>query len=117
MRTLILACPLLLGLTIATAPGQTSNLTHRYSFTTNANDSVGTAHGTLRGGATISGGAVVLDGSSGYVDLPNGIVSTLSNVTFETWLTDNGSGNWARILDFGFSRHGIGRGTTSTTSF
>ena len=91
-----------------------ANLVHRYSFTSDANDSVGAANGTLLGGATISSGAVVLNGSGGYVDLPNGIVSTLSNVTFEAWLTDNGSGNWARIIDFGCSTGGDGAAGTGT---
>ena len=54
-----------------------ANLVNRYSFTSDAADSVGGAHGTLLGGATISGGAVVLNGSGAYVDLPNGLVSAL----------------------------------------
>ena len=36
-------------------------LQHRYSFTTDASDSVGHADGTLEGAATISGGQVHLD--------------------------------------------------------
>jgi regulation of enolase protein 1 (concanavalin A-like superfamily) len=91
-----------------------ATLVHRYSFTSDASDSIGGAHGVLQGGATISGGAVVLDGNNDYVDLPNGIVSTLTNVTFETWLTDNGSGNWSRILDFGFSTGGEDTSATGT---
>lgn len=78
-------------------------LIHRYSFTNDARDSAGTADGTLAGGATIAGGQVLLDGSSGYVNLPNNLVSTLTNVTFEAWITDNGSAGWARIYDFGNS--------------
>ena len=42
-------------------------LIHRYSFTSDANDSVGTANGTLMGSATITGNAVVLDGVDSYV--------------------------------------------------
>src|ERR1022692_3945023 len=87
------------SLTVVTPPG---TLVHRYSFTADANDSVGTANGTLQGGATIGGGQVTLDGTSGYVSLPAGIVSALtSNATFETWFTDNNSGGWARVWDFG----------------
>jgi hypothetical protein len=33
-------------------------LLHRYDFSAKANDSVGVAHGTLEGGATISGGSL-----------------------------------------------------------
>ena len=87
-------------------PPQT--LAHRYSFTTNANDSEGSANGILSGGATISGGAVVLNGSSAYVDLPNNLVSNLTSITYETWFTDYGSSTWARIYDFGNSVGGEG---------
>ena len=90
----------------STANLNAASLLHRYSFTSDANDSIGVAHGTLQGGASLSGGAVVLDGSSGYVDLPNGIVAALTNITIETWLTDNSSGTWARIFDFGNSNAG-----------
>ncbi len=63
-----------------------ANLIHRYSFTSDASDSVGTEHGTLLGGASISGGAVTLNGSGAYVDLPNGLISSLTSMTVETWL-------------------------------
>ncbi|MCS7091065.1 MAG: lamin tail domain-containing protein [Verrucomicrobiota bacterium] len=83
-----------------------AELRHRYSFSADASDSVGSAHGTLRGGANIVNGAVVLNGTSAYVDLPNGLVATLTNATFEVWLVDQGSGIWARIFDFGSSSGG-----------
>src|ERR1019366_1969241 len=93
-----------------------ANLTHRYPFSANANDTVGAANGQLVGGATISGGAVVLDGSSGYVNLPNNLVTNYTSITIEAWVTDNGSGNWARIYDFGNSSGGedfqLGSGTS-----
>lgn len=101
-------------------PSAGAALIHRYSFSetlgTSVADSAGGSswNGTLMGGASLSAGAVVLDGSSGYVDLPNGIVSTLSNATFEVWVTDNGSGNWARIIDFGFSTGGEDNTGTGT---
>ncbi len=104
--------------------GQTNNvvlyisnpaLAHRYSFTSDVTDSVGGANGTLGGSATISGGAVVLPGgvTSGdptvsYVDLPNDLVTNLTAVTLETWVTDLGSANWARIWDLGDSAGGEG---------
>ena len=87
-------------------PPQT--LAHRYSFTTNANDSEGSANGTLSGGATISGGAVVLNGTSAFVDLPNNMVSNLTSITYEAWFTDYGSSGWARLWDFGNSSGGEG---------
>jgi alpha-L-arabinofuranosidase len=84
-----------------TAPGQTANMTHRYSFNGNANDLVGTANGVLQGGAIISNNALVLNGVNSYVSLPANIVTNYTAITLETWITDNGSGGWARIYDFG----------------
>ena len=66
----------------------TVTLTHRYSFSNgNANDSVGTANGTLRGGATFSGGALSLNGA-GSVTLPAGIInSNYYALSIEMWAT------------------------------
>lgn len=76
-------------------------LTHRYNFNANANDLVGTAHGLLQGGATLASGALVLNGSSAYLDLPDNLVTGYTSVTFETWVLNAGSGGWARVWDFG----------------
>jgi hypothetical protein len=48
-------------------------------------------------------GSVTLSGATGnqYVGLPSGIVSQLTNATFEVWVTWNGGGGWQRIFDFG----------------
>jgi hypothetical protein len=90
-----------------------AQLIHRYSFTGNANDSVGTAHGAavqlsdangpIGNPVVFQNGEAVLDGAGGYIDLPNGLVSTLTNVTIEAWVTVSVNANWARILDFGAS--------------
>ena len=93
-----------MGLSIFRLPA--ANLIHRYNFSTDGSDSIGAAHGTLEGGATISGGAVQLNGVSAYVNLPNDILQPLDSLTIEVWLTDNYSGNWARIFDFGNSTAG-----------
>ncbi len=95
---------LALGLCLAAASalGQSSNLTHRYTFNGTANDSVGTANGTLRGGAVITNDALLLNGASGtYLSLPAGLVTGYTAITIEAWVTDNGSSPWARIFDFG----------------
>src|SRR5438477_9080348 len=81
-----------------------ADLKHRYSFNeasgTVAKDSVGGADGTLLGGASLSGGKVTLDGNDGYVDLPNGIISKLTDATFEAWVTFSGEGGaWQRVFD------------------
>jgi uncharacterized protein (DUF2141 family) len=102
-------------------------LTHRYSFNNPAAgdaagatvlDSIGTAHGTIRGsGTTLTGSRVTLPGgssaSAGYVDLPNGLLSVNSannggsgQVTFEGWVKVTGLQVWSRILDIGNSSIG-----------
>src|ERR1035438_5474371 len=76
-------------------------LQHRYSFTSNASDSVGGANGTLIGNAYITNAALYLPGGgnsdspSGYVSLPNGIVSNDTSITVECWVMDNGGLVWA----------------------
>jgi hypothetical protein len=93
-------------------------LLHRYSFTTDATDSVGGANGTLVGSATISGNAVVMDGvKPSYVDLPNGMFATLTNYTIETWVNWAGGANWQRICDFGNNTAGEDVQGTGTNSF
>lgn len=82
-----------------------ATLTHRYSFAGTADDSVGTANGTLNGSATVSGGQLVLDGADGsYLDLPaDGInIATNKAITLEAWATvDAANGTWARLFEFG----------------
>jgi hypothetical protein len=77
-------------------------LQHRYSFTTDASDSVGHADGTLEGAAKLSGGQVQLDGTRGtFVNLPGGLIAGDGAVTFEFWATLNTNRNWARVFDQG----------------
>jgi hypothetical protein len=78
---------------------------------TNVNDSVGTAHGVIRGTAfTRNATSVVLPGgpsaTAAYIDLPNGLISTKTEVTIEGWMTIAGSQNWSRYFDFGTSSAG-----------
>jgi uncharacterized repeat protein (TIGR03806 family) len=78
---------------------------------------------TVRGaGATFSGTAVVLPGSTNgnqtaaaiaaYLDLRNGLVSEHPSLTFEAWITPLSSKNWQRIFDFGNSTITSGAGAT-----
>lgn len=81
-------------------------LAHRYSFNTNGLsavwDSIGMAHGTLMGNATVTNNALKLTGASGgYANLPNGLVSGSSAVTLEFWATFGVNSNWARVFDTG----------------
>jgi len=83
-----------------------NNLKHRYTFAIDASDVAGTAHGTLQGGALIATNNVIFNGTSAYVDLPNNLVTGYTSITLETWVTDNGSGTWGRIFDFGNNNAG-----------
>jgi alpha-L-arabinofuranosidase len=94
-------------------------LMHRYHFANgNANDTVGTANGTLVGGAAISGGQLVLPNTTSaspatdYLQLPAGILTNALNgtgannidpaVTVEAWATIYpGQFTWANLFDFG----------------
>ncbi len=106
---------------------------HRYQFNGDANDSVGGAHGTLvnpQSLATYHDGVVDLtqanNGASSnqavfaegaYVDLPNGIISSLGNqATFETWVNIETNRNWDRVFDFGRSDAGEDMSTGAPNS-
>jgi arabinan endo-1,5-alpha-L-arabinosidase len=84
-------------------------MAHRYSFTTNVWDSIGMAHGSLAGNATITNSALQLTGTAGdYVNLPGGLVSGSSALTVEFWATFGANGNWAPVFDFGYTGGGYG---------
>ena len=110
-RFLRITLCLALLLAAVTAPAALRN---RYSFSADASDTAGTAHGTMLGGATVSGGSLVLNGSGAYLDLPNNLVTGYTAITIEVWLINNGSGNWARLFDFGNSSAGEGNAGTGT---
>jgi hypothetical protein len=100
-----------------------SALVHRYSFSgtgTTVIDSVGSANGTVVNAQLSGDGSLKLAGASTdqYVDLPNGIIKSLTNATFEAWVNWNGCGGWERIFDFGDAGGGDnGRGTAWTTLY
>lgn len=117
----------------------TNYLVHRYGFDGNANDSIGTAHGTVvdlgdvnhafQGGQLVLNNAGLnsrpiqnepgigdrlLDAQGAYVDLPNGLISPLGkSATFMAWFTFTPVANdaWPRIFDFGTSTGGEGFAT------
>jgi uncharacterized repeat protein (TIGR03806 family) len=98
-------------------------LQHRYSFASDASDSVGSASGTLIGNASITNGSLVLPGGgdsdnpSGYVQLPNGIVSSDASIAVECWLTDYAGLTWAEVWCFGDSAAGPGQPPNSGTAY
>lgn len=96
-------------------------LTHEYSFndsvtSTNAIDSVGGATGALYPGATYPGdGTVSLDGVSGFVYLPDDLVSNYTSISYEIWTTPTTESTWARLFDFGTNQGGKGTGGAGGT--
>ena len=100
-----------------------AEIVHRWSFNqaagaapagTEIPDLVGGGTAYIRGtGATFNGNSVTLPGTttgnqtgtsiSAYVDLPNGIISSCTDLTIEIWATPVGSKNWQRLFDFGRS--------------
>ena len=96
-------------------------LAHRYSFEGGAGatlvaDSVGGADGTAMGTAAFTGnGRLNLTGTSGFVNFPNGLISGLTNITLEAWVTWNGGAPWQRIFDFGSSSGGENNQGTGLT--
>jgi hypothetical protein len=109
---------------IAVSPLHAS-ITHRYSFTTDASDSIGGANGTAQGVATVSGGQLQLNNpnfsagiavnpNDGYASLPASILPTSGGATIEEWFTAQGSGFFAESYTFsngvsgGFQPSGAG---------
>src|SRR5690348_4762874 len=68
--------------------GFPATLTHRYSFDTDAGDSVGSADGVLQGNAYVTNGALVLDGTNSSVQLPGDLFTNYDSVSFELWFTN-----------------------------
>jgi hypothetical protein len=67
-----------------------------------------THHATLHGGASwgegrLSGKALALDGTNGYLALPDGITADLNDFTVSTWVYWAAGATNARIFDFGSS--------------
>lgn len=91
-----------------------SALAHRYAFEGSgavARDEVGGADGLIVNAELAGYGQVNLarGGLEQYVDLPNGIISVLTNATFEAWLVWDApepTQFWERIFDFGVSTAG-----------
>ena len=100
------------SITVMNPPAPT--LTHRYSFWNEpdgslvATDSVSQANGIMNGDATVAGGELVLDGTTGTdVQLPTGIITNDLAVSIEVWGTfpnaavSGSQATWANLFDFG----------------
>jgi hypothetical protein len=96
-------------------PG-TANLVHSYTFEDGtANDSVGTANGTLVGDATISNGSLVLDGEDDWMEMPGDVIAlnTYSELTIEAWFTSVDGGNTGYHMLAAFGEEGTGDSSTA----
>lgn len=95
-------------------------LIHHYEFSGTgsvAQDSVGGADGDIVGGAQLDGaGRVQLDGVDDFVDLPNGLLSSLTAATLTVSLDWNGGPCWQRVFDFGSSSAAEGTPASARTS-
>jgi uncharacterized repeat protein (TIGR03806 family) len=112
-----------------------ADLVNRWSFNNPAGNAaagtsitadVGTALATVVGnGATFTGTSLVLPGTTtgnqspgtiaGYVDLPNGLISSKTNLSVEIWATPVSIKNWQRLFNFGRMNSGFGSGLTSSS--
>ena len=106
-RLIYLTClALVLGLASTVAEAVDPSLVGYWKFDegtgTTAHDSSGNGlDGTLVGGVTWTegrfGGGIQLDGSSGYVSVPDFELTT-NTITFTTWLNGWKGGDWAPLL-------------------
>jgi hypothetical protein len=81
-----------------------NGIIHRYSFDGSGpevTDSIGDQHGTVENGGVMSDGVLAFDGIDQYVSLPAGMISSLTDATFEAWFTWNGGDEYQRLMDFG----------------
>lgn len=93
--------------------GAANFLANRYSFTTDTSDSVGGQWGTNFGNATISGGALVLDGSSQtYMQLPGNLFNAgnATALTVEFWATYGANPNNVYAFAFGVTNFVFSQG-------
>jgi len=96
-------------------PG-TENLVHSYTFEDGtANDSVGSAHGTLVGDANIADGSLLLDGTDDWMSMPGDVIAinTFSEVSIEAWFTSVDSNNTGNHMLAAFGEVGTGESPTA----
>lgn len=120
MATLRLLAALLVT-SAAFAEAASAQLLHRYSFDgsgTLAADSVGSAPGTILGGAQLNGtGTLDFDGVNDHVEFPANVLTGRDSASFEAWYTWTGGPNWQRIVDFGSNTGGAGAQGNLDTHF
>jgi len=93
--------------------GAANFLANRYSFTSDTTDSIGGQTGSLFGNATVTGGQLVLDGTSGtYMELPAGLFNGANStaLTVEFWATYGVNPNNVYVFGFGVTNFLTGSG-------
>src|SRR6516162_3142186 len=114
-KTLIVKCfthpiirsVLVCALAIAASSSARADLTHRYSFTNDATDSIAGANGIPHNNVTFSSGTAQFTGlapsgtNCDYIELPPGLISNYTTVTFELWIDVGANGTWEEIYAFG----------------
>ncbi|MBN1805597.1 MAG: hypothetical protein JW837_10125 [Sedimentisphaerales bacterium] len=86
-------------------------LVHQYTFDDGtANDSIGKAHGTLVGDASIVDGSLVLDGDGDWMEMPGDIIAmnTFEELTIEIMFTSVAGGNTGFHMVTAFGEEGTG---------
>jgi hypothetical protein len=98
-------------------------IVHRWSFDTDATDSVGGNTGILVGGATVDPGRLSLTGlgtgtAANHMAFTNpvevGVNYGATGITIESWYTDTGTGTWGKLFQFGTNAAGQEIGYTHT---
>jgi hypothetical protein len=97
-----------------------TTLLHHYDFVGDGTllpDLVGEADGQVVGGTVlVPNGALELDGVDDFVNLPNGMISTLPAATITLWVLWRGGECWQRLFDFGSSATGEDTASSAITS-
>ena len=87
-----------------------AELKHQYTFEDGTtNDYVGTAHGTLVGGAVVAGGALVTTAQDQWMAMPGNVIAmnTYPEVSIEEWYTPSGTNtSWSMLAYFGAQNPG-----------
>ena len=91
-------------LLLASMPAH-AQLIHNYDFTNGVTDLVGTANGSLAGGASVSGGSLQLNGTTALVQFAQHIVPTSGSYTVAFFARQNASqaGSYLEFISQGFS--------------
>jgi hypothetical protein len=97
-----------MGQTLSLASSLATGLVLYYPMNANANDASGNGlNGTMIGGVTATtdrfgnpGAALMLNGTNGYIDAPDGVYFNGGDFTTSCWVKVNAYTNWARIFDF-----------------